>query len=641
MTFAKDLTTDFHVLDSRRPFEQLEHVLQGLRTQFVLVHARDPVTMRASTSDSWFLFERVDLLELLQQQVPGDDLSLVVAKWQKPVETVHWQALSRAPKRPVYEPRVVLDDNGPVAILRKPPEESRSTRGAKSAQPAFRDMSDPGAGAGTSSLLKRMLNARTASSVALHARCDLHVSLAEVGETLVGGSAVELSAGSTIDITIEPLLGVALLGTDSGQLVVSEPQEPQELKFELRATAVGEARLVVLAYCDHRRIAKLYLTLAVTDSEQANSTSKVDACSVRIEAARRSKPDLSLHIFEDRSLLMYRLFSADGRFHNQKFGPQDIRVDALMYFRGLFKEIENLPVATPQQQQIAALKLGAIGSKLFKEVLPEELQRKLWELRDRITVEITSEEPWIPWELCRLSGPEGQVGPYFGEAFAVTRWLAGVGSPMGISLRNMALIVPTRSGLPAADDERKFVLGLADGTRQVTQIPADFVSIVSAMQSGTYDAWHFTGHARASLQADADQARLELDDVPFTPTDLQGQAAAVLKTRPFVFFNACQSAQAGFGLTGLGGWARRFIQPGGTLPSASAFIGTYWAVSDRSAHAFAEAVYGALLGGSTLGEAVRAARLSIRGDGDPTWLAYTVYADPFAKLESSSSAPSP
>lgn len=51
---------------------------------------------------------------------------------------------------------------------------------------------------------------------------------------------------------------------------------------------------------------------------------------------------------------------------------------------------------------------------------------------------------------------------------------------------------------------------------------------------------------------------------------------------------ACQSAQAGLSLTGLGGWASRFIQPGNSDYAASAFVGSYWSVYDEAALGFAK-----------------------------------------------------
>ena len=44
---------------------------------------------------------------------------------------------------------------------------------------------------------------------------------------------------------------------------------------------------------------------------------------------------------------------------------------------------------------------------LIKRLFPTDLQRMLWDLRERddLTVLVQSEEPHIPWELCRLCGP--------------------------------------------------------------------------------------------------------------------------------------------------------------------------------------------------------------------------------------------
>ena len=64
----------------------------------------------------------------------------------------------------------------------------------------------------------------------------------------------------------------------------------------------------------------------------------------------------------------------------------------------------------------------------------------------------------------------------------------------------------------------------------------------------------------------------------------------------------------------------------------AAFIGTYWKVSDRLALEFAQALYGRLLAGVPIGQAAREARAEIRTEGTSTWLAYTVFADPWATV---------
>jgi CHAT domain-containing protein len=112
-----------------------------------------------------------------------------------------------------------------------------------------------------------------------------------------------------------------------------------------------------------------------------------------------------------------------------------------------------------------------------------------------------------------------------------------------------------------------------------------------------------------------------------TPEDLGGRVANLGKARPLVFLNACQVGQSQMTLTGIGGWASRFLRAG-----AGGFIGAYWSVYDRPAFDFARAFYGDLLGGAPIGRAAREARLAAQNSGDPTWLAYTVFADPLATV---------
>ncbi len=54
-------------------------------------------------------------------------------------------------------------------------------------------------------------------------------------------------------------------------------------------------------------------------------------------------------------------------------------------------------------------------------------------------------------------------------------------------------------------------------------------------------------------------------------------------------------------------------------------------VTDSQALAFAETFYTRLLAGDPVAESVHAARLAAR-NGDPTWLAYSVYAHPNARV---------
>jgi CHAT domain len=225
------------------------------------------------------------------------------------------------------------------------------------------------------------------------------------------------------------------------------------------------------------------------------------------------------------------------------------------------------------------------------------------------------------------------AGPFFCEAFAITRWIPGLGFKPKLTLRNVAVVVPSDSGLPCAFSEREYLLSLAQNGRQVTGIPARFLDLYDALASGEHDGWHFTGHGgyRAS---DPNRSVIYLEDQEtFTPEQLVGVVTNLGVSRPLVFLNACQIGRGGMSLTDIGGWAKQFLFAG-----AGAFIGPYWSVYDQSACDFAQEVYSRLLAGLPIGKAVQEARLAIRNTGDLTWLAYTVFADPFATVREGASS---
>jgi CHAT domain-containing protein len=193
----------------------------------------------------------------------------------------------------------------------------------------------------------------------------------------------------------------------------------------------------------------------------------------------------------------------------------------------------------------------------------------------------------------------------------------------------MALVVPRDSGLPYATTERDFIKSLAAGTHHVTSIPAKFLKLHEALASGEYDAWHFTGHG-GYRDPDPNRSAMYLeDDKTFGPYNIAGVVKNLGKARPLVFLNACQIGRSGMSLTDIGGWAKQFL-----LAGAGAFVGAYWSVYDEPAYKFARELYNRLLAGTPIAEAAKEARLAIRSTGDPTWLAYTIFADPLATVTS-------
>jgi hypothetical protein len=302
------------------------------------------------------------------------------------------------------------------------------------------------------------------------------------------------------------------------------------------------------------------------------------------------------------------------------------------YLHLLFKDIENLPLDTEEAREIAERKLAVKGLAVW-ELFPRELRELLWKRRRQaLSLLLQSDDPYIPWEIAKLqsTSQKGRIvpGPFLCEAFAVTRWLRGRGHETALPLRSFALVVPGNSGLPQAGQERDEIRALAERHgRHVSELEAKYQPVCDALASGAHDAWHFTGHG-FTVGDDPDRWCIQLENLPnLCAEDLRGQTANLGLARPLVFFNGCTTGRGGLTLTGPGGWPQGFLKA-----NAGAFIGAYWAIKDGKAHELAVTAYKGLFKGLPIGEAFRQARLRLhkKYKGDPTWLAYTVFAHPLA-----------
>ena len=263
---------------------------------------------------------------------------------------------------------------------------------------------------------------------------------------------------------------------------------------------------------------------------------------------------------------------------------------------------------------------------------------------------VLSDEPYLPWELVWPYDASGweDAGPWC-STLRMTRWLRkdaqGNGNekpPAQLRLQKWSVLAPTYSLLPnlaGARKERQALLDIAThhGVVDVSPSTATWRAVIEHLESGAYDWLHAAAHGSFYPETpDADSALWLEEDRALTPNAVVGPAIERhLRTeRPAFFFNACQVGRQDWALTQLGGWANRLISAGAGL-----FIAPMWEVSDSGALAFAQAFYTDLLNGRTVAEAAHAGRLAARRTGDPTWLAYSVYAHPNARIANGQTSP--
>jgi hypothetical protein len=453
-----------------------------------------------------------------------------------------------------------------------------------------------------------------------------------------GAPQSALTTGSVVDVLIQPRRGFILVGPGKGSLTIPDDRKTPSLEFSLEATDLGPGKVQVFAFHKGQQIGLITLAATVTPATEPTTTAR-RTLKEPVETLSVIQPDLLLLIMEDtvngQPAIKFLITAADPAqgLNLMSYGPVILQMDPVQYFQDFFRDIETMPLDTPADRDTAIRHLAAKGSHLFRTVIPNELQERLWSLKDKITyVQVVSQEPWIPWELCRLLRKEnGRVveGRFLCEQFALTRSLMGTPRRLSLTLNKVALVVPKDSGLRAAKAEKKFMRSLAGtGTgREIEVIPARAVKVTTALATGDYDGWHFTGHG-SFQDKDPNQSAILLENGEMLiPEDLSGEAGSLgYLHKPLVFLNACQVGQSGMSLTGIGGWAAQFLSCG-----AAAFISAYWSVYDKDAQIFAKTFYDQLLSGANIAEAVQKARAKTEY---PTGLAYTVFADPFAKIDS-------
>ncbi|MCB0239636.1 MAG: CHAT domain-containing protein, partial [Anaerolineae bacterium] len=331
-----------------------------------------------------------------------------------------------------------------------------------------------------------------------------------------------------------------------------------------------------------------------------------------------------------------------------EFQPVPIRGDLEQFVRELYGVPDTLRSHASRaliSRDEADRQLRAIGRSLWRDVIPADLrehyarQREQWRSS---TLMVVSDEPYIPWELV---WPYGEPGSGWQDedpwcvTLSLTRWLrrtaqgrGNAGPPGRLSLHALASLAPTDSGLPSAQTERDMLRTLATGhnLRDLGPDQATWSAAIDLLEEGGYDWLHVAAHGQF-YDGPADSASvLRLQDRrELTPQHLAGPEIEghIFRQHPGFFFNACHSGREGWALTHLGGWADTLISSGAGL-----FIAPQWQVTDSLALVFATTFYEQLLAGRTVAEAVLRARLAARTSGDPTWLAYSVYAHPNARL---------
>ena len=448
--------------------------------------------------------------------------------------------------------------------------------------------------------------------------------------------------------------GFDLEGTNTKLIDVAR-EEDSDARFVLIPRQLGEQVIKVDFYQEGRRIGTISRATTVVAQEALTPLRQpVEAAApsepLEFASANAVAPDLELYIRVGTGaadphaprVLYFRLHTTDEAigYHHAEMGSVTLAGSPQDKLQAVYSEVTTLAPTprrplTPEEVESRRRRLASLGRQLWDDLFPDELKRAYWQFKDRVqSLLITSEEPWIPWEMVKpytFDQENNRVEePHLCERFALARWLAPSCPAEQLGVNRVRPVAPTVTDLQALQDEITFIEQLGQLRIGVVSDPPynDRIRVIDLFEAGSFSVLHVVTHANFDSTA-PDNSPITLTDGKLRPSDISVRFGG-RRPRPLVFINSCHTARGEYGLTGLGGWADRLVREA----RVAAFIGASWEVNDRLGFRFAEAFYrGLLRDGNSIGESFRLARENIR-DLDPansTWLAYVLYADPEAR----------
>ena len=474
---------------------------------------------------------------------------------------------------------------------------------------------------------------------------------AEISITISGSSARPSASrasaslladpGRTINLEVRPVGAVQVVGRYRAEVQVQAAGRSVTETFVIRGGDTGAGSVVVTAFQGSEDLAMLEMPILVTGGPSAPP--QTTTADLVVSDRVRWRNQLRLYRDGQDRMLCELEIPAVGLLLRDRFA---LPLTARSQIASTLESIESLWAPTNSHNQALDAHLLGLGRQVRKHFIPDKIAQQLWDHRRVIeSLEVVSDEPYVPWELCTMESPGHEIDesmPFLGQRGMTRRW------PTSRSAKSL-MIRPDRRYVTAPRYEEvddQLPSSRYESEMMVNRFSArltadDLGGFQHAVSGKDYDLLHFAGHGWAGYGDDntVGSAMLLLSDsmfvgdrpdVGFSPpmigrrtvSDTGGGAAP--SPAPLVFLNACRTGHLH---AGLGGFAVGFMEAG-----YGAFVGSQWAIEDQPAADFAETFYHLLLeqDSTTLAEAANGAR-NARG---PRWsanfLSYVVYGNPDA-----------
>ena len=480
-----------------------------------------------------------------------------------------------------------------------------------------------------------------------------------------GAIAISVEDTGTSELPeVEVVLRVHNFDVDGSNKKIMQIERDNDsvVTFDLTPNQLGEQQIRVDFYQYGRRIGTKRRNVLVSEKLLSQKVQQPEA-SLILElksAISIPPPDLELCVELDRHdsrTLYYVLHSVKQEldYHHTKVGQVTLQSSPLEKMQAVYRELSTLAAlnldtqsssdeqrtlvllssSTQMTPERAERRLTTVGNQLWDELISDALKQQYWQFKGHVkSLLITSDEPWVPWEMIKpyrhVNGKEEQ-DPFWCQQFAISRWLSGPGTADDLSAKVVLPVAPSQSNLSSVQEEITFLAQLTNLRSSLSSVTAfnSGLDLQDYIRENEFSILHFACHGMFDDTSPNDSA-IVLADGPLRPSDLRLYFDQK-QLRPLIFINACHGGRVGFSFTGLGGWAERLVKA-----RVGAFVGAMWEVNDTLALQFAKTFYKALLqDDQTIAEAFRQSREVIRqmAPYNSTWLAYSLYADPEARIQ--------
>ena len=278
--------------------------------------------------------------------------------------------------------------------------------------------------------------------------------------------------------------------------------------------------------------------------------------------------------------------------------------------------------------------LESTGQLLFDALFSVEIKNKLaTTASEDLVVSIDDHLVYIPWELLHDGNSFLCLRFNMGRLVRTRQTIPQFAVRQTQVPLKILIVADPQGNLPSAHKEGFSIrdkLKNLQGTIAVTIMNTGVRPALLGEQMCDFDILHYAGHAEYDIKNPSNSGLL-MEDGELKASDINKMVG--LKPLPsLVFSNACQSGHTDAWKVGndyeaqIYGLANAFL-----LAGVQHYIGTFWEVHDESSLHFATDFYKELAAGTSVGEAIRKARLQLiekYGEENIIWASYMLYGDP-------------